>query len=138
MEKECFKCKEVKCLSQFYNQKQLKDNKSKKCKECTRKERTIKRPAYIYVISHPKFKGWVKIGRAIDVNKRLDSYQTGCPNREYKLEYHILVDDPFLYEYYFSSVKKSNGYEWFNIEIAEAIHTIEDLNNEKHKLLNYR
>ena len=42
---------------------------------------------YVYVISHPNYKGFYKVGIAKDYKTRLNSYQTSDPLREYKLEY---------------------------------------------------
>ena len=45
-----------------------------------------RRDGVIYVVSHPQMTG-IKIGRAFDARSRLSNYNTGCPNREYRLEY---------------------------------------------------
>ena len=46
---------------------------------------------YIYVISNPAFDGWLKVGKTIDLSKRLIAMQTSAPT-EYKYE---LVDEFF-------------------------------------------
>lgn len=38
----------------------------------------------LYIIKHPQLTG-LKIGRAFDADSRLNNYQTGCPQRAYKL-----------------------------------------------------
>ncbi len=40
---------------------------------------------FLYVITHPKYPGWVKIGQTINPASRLRSYQTGDPERAYRL-----------------------------------------------------
>lgn len=34
---------------------------------------------------HPRFAGWIKIGSAVSPAKRLSSYQTGDPERAYRM-----------------------------------------------------
>ena len=45
---------------------------------------------WLYVLIHPNFPGWVKIGRTRNLGKRLSSYNTGTPNaaNHYVIEYH--------------------------------------------------
>jgi hypothetical protein len=40
---------------------------------------------FIYVIAHPKFPGWVKVGQTTNTRSRLSSYNTGDPERGYRL-----------------------------------------------------
>ena len=42
---------------------------------------------YVYVITNKAWPEWVKIGRAIDANDRLRSYQTNSPLRDYWIVY---------------------------------------------------
>jgi hypothetical protein len=80
---------------------------------------------YVYIITHPKFEGWIKLGRTIKIKERLNAYQTCCPNREFKLEYFIKTNYPDRIERYFSKNIKGNGFEWFLCSIDEAISIIE-------------
>ena len=42
---------------------------------------------YVYVISNPAWRGWYKVGMAVDSQDRCGSYQTSSPHRDYRLEY---------------------------------------------------
>ena len=46
---------------------------------------------YVYIISHPKYPGEYKVGIAKDWKSRLTSYQTGDPDRAYKMEFYLLT-----------------------------------------------
>ena len=48
---------------------------------------------YVYVITNKAWPEWVKIGRAIDANDRLRSYQTNSPLRDYWIVYSEYFDD---------------------------------------------
>jgi len=85
---------------------------------------------YIYIISHPKFEGWIKLGRAINPQKRLDSFQTNCPNRSFKLEYFKETEYYFNIETYFNNQIIGNGYEWYKIKVKDAINIINNILDE--------
>ena len=46
---------------------------------------------YVYIVSHPQYKGLYKVGIAKDWKSRLNSYQTSDPLRQYKMEYKHLT-----------------------------------------------
>lgn len=48
---------------------------------------------YVYAIRNPAWGDWIKVGSAIDVNDRLNSYQTSSPLRDYSLVDYYFVDD---------------------------------------------
>ena len=91
----------------------------------------------VYVITNPAWKGWVKIGMAVDANDRCNQYQTSSPNRDYRLEYakdfkdrrkaeskaHILCEDKAI---------KRQG-EWFKLKLKEAITLIETITEEQYE-----
>lgn len=47
----------------------------------------------VYILSNPNFKGWVKVGMAVDANDRLKNYQTCSPFRDFELNYTFNVED---------------------------------------------
>ena len=47
----------------------------------------------IYIISNPSWKGWIKVGMAIDAKDRCKQYQTSSPFRDYKLHYSRFFND---------------------------------------------
>lgn len=84
---------------------------------------------FVYVISHPNFPSYVKIGRACDPIARLANYQTGCPMRAYKLEGATFFTNCHHTERKAHDVLDScrmNG-EWFCITAEEALKTINQL-----------
>ena len=51
---------------------------------------------FIYGISNPAFPGYYKIGITQDLDKRLASYQTYDPHRQFKVEHYRFVEDKRL------------------------------------------
>ena len=80
---------------------------------------------YVYVISHPNYKGFYKVGIAKDYKARLNSYQTSDPLREYKLEYRI-------HTHLFRAIEKhihntfDNLLEWVHASKQDIIKEIEN------------
>ena len=58
-----------------------------RCKQCISSNNTNKHKkgnqGYIYVITNPAWKGYYKIGQTINLTKRLSTYQTSSPLRDY-------------------------------------------------------
>lgn len=91
---------------------------------------TVER-GYVYIVTHPLFEGWVKIGSTFDLKKRLAMYQTGDPLRRYRLEHHCLVQDRKLIEKklhaLFGNLCDHNGNEWFSAHLLDAIRIFDNL-----------
>jgi hypothetical protein len=91
--------------------------------------RKVRTDGFVYIISHPRLPG-VKIGRAFDPTSRLNNYQTGCPNRAYKLDYvsPYVQDCPTLERSIHDVLEadRMSG-EWFNVDSAFAASIIEQL-----------
>ena len=91
----------------------------------------------VYIITNPAWKGWIKIGMAVESKDRLKTYQTSSPLRDYKLNYakafanrrdaetqaHALCSE--------QAEKIEN--EWFKMPIKTAIKIIENINEEQYE-----
>ena len=73
---------------------------------------------YVYVISHPKFKGYYKVGIAKDYKTRLNSYQTSDPDRAYKMEYFYLTPHFREIEKYIHNLF-DNKFEWIKARLED-------------------
>lgn len=85
------------------------------------------RDEYIYIITHPAFTGWIKVGRTTWPKERLVNYQTGCPDRAYQMVYKLVTTEVRAIESYFRSYIESNGCEWFKCTVDKAIEIIESI-----------
>tara|TARA_R100001082_G_scaffold71639_1_gene40924 strand:+ start:4276 stop:4788 length:513 start_codon:yes stop_codon:yes gene_type:complete len=86
---------------------------------------------YVYIISNPAWKGWYKVGMAIDAEDRLKSYQTSSPRRDYKLEYcRYFLDRRQAEEETHSrldSLSIDRNGEWFKVNLISIQKTIGDI-----------
>jgi hypothetical protein len=78
---------------------------------------------HIYGIVHPQFPGYVKIGKASSVARRLSQYNTGDPYRRYDVAFVITAKNYHRAE--LIAHRLLNGYrvlgtEWFRIAPEEA------------------
>ena len=91
---------------------------------------------YVYIIRNPAWKGWVKVGMAIDAFDRTNAYQTGSPFRDY-----VLVDKEYFEDRRFAEkfihhklqplAKERNG-EWFRIGTNVAVRVLRDAAKNVH------
>lgn len=81
---------------------------------------------HVYVISTPHFKDEFKVGVAENVERRLNSYQTGDPDRSYKIEYQ--TDPVRYYTQLESHIHRifENRHEWVRGELPEIVKAIND------------
>ena len=135
--KYCKQCETRKKDKHFY------PNNNSRCKECISINNRNKgntttpntsNPGYLYVITNPAWKGYYKIGQTVNLTKRLSTYQTSSPLRDFeylttvsvndmnKAEKHIIDELRRFYE-----VKG----EWIVASKAEhIIHLMENTNND--------
>ena len=86
---------------------------------------------YIYIITNAAWKGWVKIGRAVNDKDRLSAYQTYSPHRDYKIYYSKKFKNKNKAEsLVHNKLKKQNiehNCEWFRIPKTKAVKIIKSI-----------
>jgi len=79
----------------------------------------------VYVIKNPAWPAWVKVGKAVDAEDRLNSYQTSDPFRSYILHHHIDVPNRHTTELRVHQelelVCDDRKNEWFKIKLDGAV-----------------
>jgi predicted GIY-YIG superfamily endonuclease len=85
---------------------------------------------FVYIISNSNFPTYYKVGVTQNINKRLKSYQTSSPYRNYKIEYYIFHSDCYKAEKqieesmkHFCTDKKN---EWYKIPLHMAISRLDE------------
>jgi len=91
---------------------------------------------HVYAMTNAAWPEWIKIGKAIDAEDRLSSYQTSSPMRDYKLVYSVHFDNRNVAERKAHTLaalktthpwnKHDNG-EWFKLTDAEAIEILKEI-----------
>lgn len=70
---------------------------------------------YVYAIGNIAWKDFVKVGSAIDVDDRLNSYQTSSPHRDYFIIDYYFVLDRRKEESVLHSMFEDRQSEWCNV-----------------------
>jgi len=91
---------------------------------------------YVYAIRNAAWPDWIKIGKAVDADDRLSSYQTSSPMRDYKLIHSVYFEDRNVAERKAHTLaaaktthpwnKHDNG-EWFKITDEQAMEVLREL-----------
>lgn len=89
------------------------------------------REGYVYAAVNQAWPSWVKIGKAVDANDRLKSYQTADPHRGYKLIGSKKTADSAQSEtrvhWAASRVAEERNGEWFKLPKELAVELIEGI-----------
>ena len=145
LKKTCKICNEIFFISPVGSKIKGGSNPTKKyCSESCKKNFTrkqarikyllkninIKSRGYVYCITNKAWEGWVKVGKAVNLENRLCSFNTSTPFRDYK----IIFSRPFSHtsraEYFLlhklSKQSKTTSGEWFEIDINKAINIVKN------------
>jgi predicted GIY-YIG superfamily endonuclease len=84
----------------------------------------MKKSGYVYIIKNPAWGNWLKVGITDNLDKRLQSYQTSSPFRDYELLYSICHPN---YKEIEKNIKetmkpfaKTIKNEWFEVDLGIA------------------
>ena len=89
---------------------------------------------YVYVTSNPAWKGWYKVGMAVDSQDRCGSYQTSSPHRDYRLEYskyflNRKVAEEIAHDV-ISEISLDRNGEWFKVSVNKIRKIIKGIDYE--------
>ena len=89
---------------------------------------------YVYVISNPAWRGWYKVGMAVDSQDRCGSYQTSSPHRDYRLEYskyflNRKVAEEIAHDV-ISDISLDRNGEWFRVSVNKIRKIIKGIDYE--------
>jgi predicted GIY-YIG superfamily endonuclease len=84
---------------------------------------------YLYIITNKAWPGYVKVGVTMDLKKRLQTYQTASPFRDYELMYSI--HHP---KYLEAETRIKETMKYFATEIRNEWFQVPDLQTAKTRL----
>ncbi len=92
---------------------------------------------YVYAVCNPAWKGWYKVGMAVDAADRCSGYQTSSPFRDYKVSYSKYFEDRREAERLAHSALKENkiehANEWFKTDLETIKNIIKNIKDVQHE-----
>ena len=85
---------------------------------------------YVYAIRNAAWPEWIKIGKAVDAEDRLNGYQTSSPMRDYELIHSVYFDDRNKAErdaHKLAERKGDRQGEWFKITEDQALEVLREV-----------
>jgi len=85
---------------------------------------------YVYAIRNKAWPDWIKIGKAVDAEDRLNGYQTSSPMRDYELIHSVYFDDRNKAERDAHKVAERKGErkgEWFKLTKEQALEVLREV-----------
>ena len=93
---------------------------------------------HVYAMANAAWPEWIKIGKAVDAEDRLSSYQTSSPLRDYTLIHYAYSDDRNVAERQAHALAVKMGSsrnEWFKISNEDAVVVIEQAVSEEMEIV---
>ena len=93
---------------------------------------------HVYAMANAAWPEWIKIGKAVDAEDRLRSYQTSSPLRDYTLIHYAYSNDRNVAERQAHALAVKMGSsrnEWFKISNEDAIVVIEQAVSEEMEII---
>ena len=124
-ERNCITCHDIKRLERRIKQKGMTPRMLARLFQMKHNNDYSKiKEGFVYILTNPAWKDWIKVGMAVDANDRKNNYQTGSPYRDYKLYYKRFFQDRKAAEQTAHSIvskisTERNG-EWFKINKNDA------------------
>ena len=120
--------------SEVYKQMGLHKNTAKEIRKEVLKLYDKVESGYIYAITNPAWKEWVKIGMAVDSADRCNSYQTSSPYRDYQVIYtfptlHRRLSEKKVHSFVTKHAHERKG-EWFKLDKTLAIMLLDKMKKE--------
>ena len=88
----------------------------------------------VYVISNKAWEEWCKVGHTRQPDRRLSSYNTGCPFRDYEIHGYEFFKDRMKIEKYIHFFLKQKGIkrknEWYKCTPEYVLEKLKGLTNE--------
>ena len=87
---------------------------------------------YVYLITNPAWPGMVKVGSALDYERRCRSYQTGDPHRAYEVIGAVHCTDRLASESLVLHALRDHRVsgEWFSVPEKVALHILQTATRE--------
>ena len=93
---------------------------------------------HVYAMGNAAWPEWIKIGKAVDAEDRLSSYQTSSPLRDYTLIHYAYSDDRNVAErqaHVLAGKLGDKRNEWFKISNEDAVVVIEQAVSEEMEIV---
>jgi len=93
---------------------------------------------HVYAMANAAWPEWIKIGKAVDAEDRLRSYQTSSPLRDYTLIHYAYSNDRNVAERQAHALAVKMGSsrnEWFKISNEDAVVVIEQAVSEEMEIV---